>query len=123
LTGVTPCAAQVVPAGARQTWPSRVKAMAAARLAGEEPGRLEKFTQALTATGCMEWSLDPVHETFHRPHLDFESEPPHVFATLWFEPELDLRAIFETSSAWSEAAMACIERGAVWRCDPLPIIG
>jgi hypothetical protein len=68
-------------------------------------------------------SLDTVSSTFHREHLSYEADPPQVFATLWFDAGRDLAATFAANSRWARAARVSIERGAVWRCDPLVIIG
>ena len=85
LDAITLC---VAPAGARQTWPGKVKLMLAGRLQDGVPdGALQ---DALGTSGCVEYSVDRVSATFHREDLGWEAEPPHVFSTLWFDPAHDL---------------------------------
>ena len=112
-----------VPAGACQTRAGRTKAMLAARLSDSSAGSLDALREAVQASGCIECSIDPVQGSFHRQQLSHEAEPPHAFATLWFEPQADLRAAFAEGSGWDRAARACIVRGTVWHIDALPIIG
>lgn len=119
LDGITLCR---VPSGARQSWPGRAKVMVAARLADESAVALDVFEQALARTGCEECSIEPVTESFHRPALRHETEPPHVFATLWFPSSPNLRSAFADNSAWGGAANGCVVRGAAWLCDALPIV-
>lgn len=120
LDGITLCRVQ---SGARQNWPGMVKVVIAARLADESAAGLEVFEQALTRTGCAECSTEPVIDSFHRPKLRHEAEPPHVFATLWFPSDRDVSEVFSERSAWSQAASRCTRRGAAWWCDALPIVG
>lgn len=120
LRGITLCR---VPSGARQTWPGRGKAMLAARLAGDPHAALERLEAALRLSGCARCSVDPVVDSFHRDRLDHEAAPPQVFASLWFDPQVDLAATIAAGPAWLDAAGHCIARGSLWRCDPLVIIG
>ncbi len=120
LDAITLCR---VPAGARQTWPGMVKAMLAVRLDDDAAVAGGALREALQATGRVECSVDPVLGSFHRQQLGHEAEPPHAFATLWFEAAHDLAGVFGPGSGWARAARSCIVRGSVWRCDALPIVG
>lgn len=112
-----------VPAGARQTWPGRSKVMLAARLRDDAENGSERLQDLLASSGCLASSIDMVADVFHRPGLLHESEPPQVFATLWFDPRDDLREIFVERSPWSMSAASRLERGAAWLCDPLVVVG
>ncbi|MBK7458122.1 MAG: EthD domain-containing protein [Betaproteobacteria bacterium] len=113
-----------VPGGARQTHASRAKVMLAARLidaaSTEASGRLGRL---LADSGCLDWSIEAVQRVFHRDALEYEKEPPHAFASLWFEPTQDIEPVFTAVSQWSRAALGVIERGSAWLCDPLAIVG
>lgn len=111
-----------VACGARQTWPGHVKVMLAARLAGEPAAALKTLASVLHQSGCKDSSVEAVRDTFHRDTLRYEQEPPHVFATLWFDPAADLAEVVDSRSEWMRAARACIGRGSLWRCDPLKIV-
>lgn len=119
LEGITLCR---VPVGARQVWPSMTKVMLAACLVGGASRALDALEQAITLTNAIEASIEPVSATFHRVHLRHEAVPPDVFATLWFPHAVDLRPVFAAGSSWAAAAARCIERGALWRGDPLVIV-
>lgn len=117
LDGITLCR---VPGGARQVWPGMTKVMLAACLA--DGTQDEDLTEFLRSTKCVEFSVDRVSEVFHRERLRFESDPPQVFANLWFESGRDAKAAFANDSPWAQAATKVIRRGTAWRIDPLPIV-
>ncbi len=119
LSGITLCR---VPVGARQTWQGMSKVMLVARLTDPNGSPVEKMEALLLASGCVESSVDVVADAFHRSHLAYESDPPEIFATLWFDPRSDLQKAFGEHSAWHKAAAKCLIRGAAWLCDPLAIV-
>lgn len=103
-----------VSAGARQTWPGRTKVMLAATLGGTCSDH--DMHAALAASGCLEHSMDRVLAVNHRATLAYETRPPHLFATLWFDgPTI--------APDWARAIARLVERGTAWHIDPLPILG
>jgi hypothetical protein len=119
LAAITLCR---VPIGARQTWDGKVKAMLAGKLArASSLTRLHEFLGGIEPRPA-EFSIDLVLGASHREELDFERDPPNVFATLWFDPHHSLKTIFGPTSHWSKMAPSFISRGTLWRCDTLAIV-
>lgn len=120
MSAITLCR---VPGGARQTSPGRVKLMLAARMVAGPQAGLGALEEAIRQSGCIDFSVDPVQDTFHRDRLRYEEDPPHAFASLWFEPQVDLAALTGPNRGWMRTTSACIARGSLWRCDPLKVVG
>lgn len=118
ISAITLCQ---VPAGARQVWPEMEKIVVAGCLAPD--GSYALLKQALSATGCVEHSIDAVSAAAHRERLDFESDPPHFFATLWFKADCDVACVFGRNTHWDASAGRALRKGAAWLINPLQIVG
>jgi hypothetical protein len=84
-----------------------------------EGGQIDALQDLLKASGCVDFSIDPVSAPFHRQHLAFEAAPPHLFASLWFEPGSDLQAVLAGGSPRISRTERVLRRGSAWRSDPL----
>lgn len=114
LDAITLCR---TPAGARQVWPRMVKVMVAASFPnGTDISWLEPLIHRSNSRYC---SVELVHQSFNRPHLDFEANPPGFFATLWFAKEAESRAFF-AQPAWRSSADKSLDKCSAWISDPKP---
>jgi hypothetical protein len=108
--------------GAPQIREHRLKVMMAVKLPDQSERALGLFKESLSAAGCMEWSTERVETAAHRESLGFESDPPSLFATLWFAGEQEAVRAFG-SGAWLTALERSVKRATAWKIDPLKIVG
>ncbi|WP_395063361.1 EthD domain-containing protein [Paraburkholderia silvatlantica] len=106
--------------GSRPTWNHRQKIWMACGLSPNQSA-VENFVLAIQRTGCAVFSVEQVESTFHRETLGFESSPPTVLATLWFDPDVNIVDQF-SSSHWRDVAANCVTRGAAWLVDTIQIV-
>ncbi len=118
LEAITLCQ---VPAGAAQIRYGLAKVMLALRFADAARDGIRMLAEAIAALGCVAHTVESVAATFHRTQLQHESEPPDVFATLWFDDAAGARAAL-AGGAWPHWAGRALRRGTAWLCDPLPIV-
>jgi uncharacterized protein (TIGR02118 family) len=106
--------------GSRHAWNHRQKIWMACGLSPNQSA-METFVLAIQRTGCTDFSVEQVESTFHRDTLGFESSPPAVLATLWFDPAMCVADQFN-SSHWRDVAASCVTRGAAWLVDVIQIV-
>lgn len=117
MEAITLCA---VSEGARQIWTGMQKVMLAAVVGANVS--FDRVRELCKATGCREHSFDSVSGTFHRDGLPYETEPPNLFATLWFDAGDNLEELFSSRSLWPGDATKCFTRGSAWLADPLAVV-
>jgi hypothetical protein len=118
LEGITLCS---VPGGARQVWPGMDKIMLALCLVS--PNEQRNLLRLLELSGCVAYSIDPVHSVMHRPRLSYELDPPEFFLTLWFPAGRAGEEAFSPDAPWSQRANKVLRRATAWQVQPLTVVG
>lgn len=76
----------------------------------------------ISSSNVEHFSVEKVFEVFCRPALAVESEPPHVFSSIWFAEDAHLNSFFRSGSCWDQQARVIFKSCTAWRVVPLAII-
>ena len=76
----------------------------------------------ITSSNVQHFSIEKVFGAFCRPALDVESEPPHVFSSIWFAEEAQLNSFFRAGGHWDQQARVIFKSCTAWRVEPLAIV-